>query len=285
MSGTGFRSLVVCADDYGMNAGVSRGILHLAEAGRISATSCMANAPGWPEGARDLRGSGATIAVGLHLTLTWGAPLDPMPGFATAAGAMPPLGHVVGGALKGAWSRPGGRAELEAEIGRQLDRFCQAMGRPPDFLDGHQHVHALPGIRDALLAVLTGQGLAGRLWLRDPSERLAAILARRLAAPKAAFVSSLARGFGSRARQAGFSTNRGFSGFSPFDPARDVAADMGAYLVALGPKPLVMCHPGRPDRNPDEIAAAREREFAYLASPGWPALLESRGLTLAPAPA
>ena len=46
-------------------------------------------------------------------------------------------------------------------------------GEIPDFIDGHQHVHVLPVIRLALLAVLTERGYQGRLWLRDPSEPFA----------------------------------------------------------------------------------------------------------------
>ena len=35
------RKIVLCADDYGLSLGVSRGIRELLEMGRLSATSCM----------------------------------------------------------------------------------------------------------------------------------------------------------------------------------------------------------------------------------------------------
>ena len=41
--------------------------------------------------------------------------------------------------------------EIRAEIGRQLDRFEQPRLCAPDHIDGHQHVHVLPGVRQALL--------------------------------------------------------------------------------------------------------------------------------------
>ena len=41
--------------------------------------------------------------------------------------------------------------EIRAEVARQLDRFEAGLGFPPDHIDGHQHVHVLPGIRRALL--------------------------------------------------------------------------------------------------------------------------------------
>lgn len=272
-------ALVLCADDYGQNPGVSRGIRQLAGRGRISATSCMANAPGWPEEAAALREMDGRIGIGLHLTLTWGGPLRPMVRLAPD-GRLPPLGPLLRLSLSGRLAE----AEIADEIARQLDAFAQAFGRLPDFVDGHQHVHVLPGIRGPLLAVLARAGLAGRLWLRDPSDTPAAILRRRVSAGKALFVSGLAAGFRGAARRAGFDTNAGFSGFSPFDPDRDPAPVMRQALVSPGPKPLVMCHPGLPDPEPDEIAGARAREYGYLASDAFGELLRHAGLVLRPSP-
>jgi predicted glycoside hydrolase/deacetylase ChbG (UPF0249 family) len=274
--------VVLCADDYGMNEGVSEAIVVLAGAGRISATSCMTNAPGWPASARALAPLRDRIAIGLHLTLTWGRPLAPMPVFAPD-GSMPELGDVMARALTFRVARH----EVEAEIERQIEAFVGAFGRDPDFVDGHQHIHVLPVIRDALLSVLARRGLAGHLWLRDPSDRLGSIMARRLAWAKALLVHGLARGFRMAAQRAGFATNEGFSGFSAFDPSRPVGRDMDRYLMRLGPRPLVMCHPGRPGSGDaaDEIAAARQREFDYLTSPVFGEALASRGLVLVPNPA
>jgi predicted glycoside hydrolase/deacetylase ChbG (UPF0249 family) len=276
------RTIVLCADDYAMNEGVSRGILALAEQGRISATSAMTNAPGWPELAGRLAPVAGRIGIGLHLTLTWGAPLGPMPRLAPA-GRLPDLGALIKGAVSG--RLPLG--ELADEIGRQLDAFQDAFGRGPDFLDGHQHVHALPGIRQALLGVLSARELAGRLWIRDPADRPSAIARRRLAAPKALLVAALSRGFGRQVRDAGFRTNRGFSGFSPFDPDRDLHRDFATYLEATGPAHLVMCHPGEvaDTEGLDEVVEARRRELDYLSSPAFGRLLADRNVELAPAPA
>lgn len=265
-----------------MNGGVSEGILALAEAGRISATSCMTNAPEWPSRAAALRPLRGRIGIGLHLCLTWGRPLGPMPALAPG-GAFPVLADV----MRYAFLRRMPAAEIEAEIERQLDAFNEAFGQVPDFVDGHQHAHVLPIVRPALLAVLSRRGLAGRLWLRDCSDRIPAIMARRIAGPKAMLVHGLAQGFRGAAERAGFATNVGFSGFSLFDAARPVGPDMERYLSALGPKPVVMCHPGQPGAADaeDEIAAARRSEFAYLSSNALADILTSRGIRLAPAPA
>lgn len=274
------RPVVLCADDYGLNAGTSRGIRDLARMGRISATSCMTNAPGWPEAAAALRELDGRIGIGLHLTLTWGRPLGAMPRFAPD-GRLPALGATLRRALSGTLPE----AEIAAEIRRQLDGFRSAWGRDPDFVDGHQHVHVLPGIRGPLLRVLAAGGQAGRLWLRDPSDSVRSVLRRSASIGKAILVGTLAGGFRRAADRVGFRTNRGFSGFSPFDPARDSAEAMRGFLLAPGPAHLVMCHPGHADpASPDEIEPARVKEFAYLASPEFEDLLAREKVFLVTAP-
>ncbi|HYI91845.1 MAG TPA: ChbG/HpnK family deacetylase [Beijerinckiaceae bacterium] len=273
------RQVVLCADDFAVTEGVSRAILDLARAGRLSATSAMTSRPWWPRLAPALRECDGRLGVGLHLNLTLGAPLGAMPRLAPN-GALPSLSTVMRTALLGRSPR----GEIREEIERQLAAFEAAMGRPPDFVDGHQHVHVLPGIRAELLAALGSRGWRG-VWLRDPSDRLRAILKRRVAVRKALTVRALATGFAQAARAAGFSVNEGFSGFNPFDPAGDVAAEFARAFDALGPRPVVMCHPGHVDAELaalDPVVASREREYAYLASEAFGELLRSRRVALVP---
>jgi predicted glycoside hydrolase/deacetylase ChbG (UPF0249 family) len=280
--GESTRPVVLCADDFGLTEGVSRGILDLARMGRISAASAMTNRPWWPRLARDLDAIGGELGVGLHLNLTVGAPLGAMPQLAPK-GVFPELSEV----LRGAFRKRLPLAEIGAEIDRQLTAFEAALGRPPDFIDGHQHVHALPGIRDALLKILRDRGWQGRVWLRDPSDRLGATLRRRVAVRKALTVRMLARGFAAAACAAGFEVNEGFSGFSPFDLARDPAADFPRYFEALGRRPLVMCHPGHVDAELarlDPVGEPREQEYAYLASDTFSDWLRAKNVVLVPRP-
>ena len=138
---------------------------------------------------------------------------------------------------------------------------------PPDFIDGHHHVHALPGIREALVAVLKRRFPAGGPLVRDPADRVAAILGRRVSAGKALVAAMLAAGFRGQVEAAGFATNRGFSGYSSFG-ALPYAAEFDTFLVAPGARPMIMCHPGLADAawgGVDEIAQRRPQEHAYLA--------------------
>lgn len=277
-----YKPLVLCADDYGISPGVSRGIRALATARRLSATSCMTVFPEWRDEASRLGDLVDRIDVGLHITLTDQAPLGPMPRLAPG-GRLPSLGELV----RRAHLRRLDRAEVAGEIARQLDAFEAALGRPPAFLDGHQHVHVLPVIRDAVLALFEGRLDRRTTWLRscvDPTDR---ILRRRVDAPRALVIAGLSRPLHRAALRAGIAVNRGFAGVTSFRADRSVETDFAAYLGTGGTRPLVMCHPGEPDAvlaGRDPILAPRAAELAYLAGDRFTELLASNRLELARGP-
>ncbi|WP_188610490.1 ChbG/HpnK family deacetylase [Chelatococcus reniformis] len=273
------KPFILCADDYALTDGVSRGILELAAAGRLGATSAMTNRPQWRRLAPALGALGRPLSVGLHLNLTLGEPLTRAPSLA-AAGRFRPLGEIVRRAFAGRLVA----AELRAEIAAQLDAFGEGLGRMPDYVDGHQHVHVLPGVREQLLAVLGGEGLAGRLWIRDPGDMPAAILARRHCTRKALLLRLFAHGFAAAARRSGFATNAGFAGFSRFAAAGDYAGEFATYLIAPGQRHLVMCHPGYVDdelRGLDPAVESRPRELMFLVSRDLEEVCEAARMRLA----
>jgi predicted glycoside hydrolase/deacetylase ChbG (UPF0249 family) len=274
------KRLVLCADDYALGEGVSRGILELAERGRISATSVMTSMPDWPRHAPALREVAGRIAIGLHLNFTAASPLSAVSAIAPG-GFFPSLQDLVRRSFTGRLPAKDVRAEIE----RQLDAFERAFGTIPAFVDGHQHVHVLPVIRPMLLQALEARGLRGRVWLRDPSDAILPIVRREVSASKALIVKALATGFRRAARAAGFDTNEGFSGYSPFDAAMPPERVFRQALVDLGPRPVVMAHPGHPGGPSIEHGAEMETrplEFAYLASDAFRDLLQERGLILSP---
>jgi predicted glycoside hydrolase/deacetylase ChbG (UPF0249 family) len=267
----------LCADDYALTPAVSRGILELLGAGRLTAVSVLVTSPGSAGAAGELTPFADIADIGLHLNLTLGAPLGAMPGLAPSD-RFPALGRLVPSALLGRLPA----AEIAAEIARQIDAFAEHFGRLPDYVDGHQHVHALPVIRDALLRTLAEKGLAGRFWLRDPGDRLHAILARPLKR-KSLAVAALTAGFATQAAASGFALNEGFAGFSDFDASRDYAAIFAASLRSPGPKHLVMCHPGHSDavlERLDPATSSRDTELAFLLSPRFPDVLATRSAAL-----
>ena len=267
---------VLCADDYAMTAGVSRGILQLLEAGRLSATGAMTNRPHWQGFARELVPFEKHIDLGVHLNLTCAAPITTMPRFAPD-GVFPQLGAII----KAGGLRQLPVPELIAEIGAQLDAFEESLGRAPDFIDGHQHVHGLAGVRDIFLSVISGRYKgAARPYVRVSADSTARIMRRGQFTQKAMTVKLLSAGFRGKLVKAGFAVNDGFAGFSGFDPAASYAAQFGSYLMAPGKRQLVMCHPGLVDdelRMLDPVLDARERELDFLKGADFKPVLAGNG--------
>jgi chitin disaccharide deacetylase len=275
----GYFSFCLCADDYALSPGISRGILEALGAGRLSATSVMTTRPFWPKDAHELRQFKTKADIGLHLNLTLGGPLGDMPAFA-ASGHLPGISRV----LKAARTNALPEAEIGQEIARQLDAFCEHFDVAPAFVDGHQHVQVLPQIRAALFACLEEKGFSGKVWLRDSSDRPSRVLRRRVELTKALGIAWLGRGFAREAARRGFVTNDGFAGFSAFDPAHDYAADFARYLRAPGRRHLIMCHPGICDEElvaADPVTLSRERELSFLLSPAFTAMLDRKRARLA----
>jgi len=273
-------SFSLCADDYALSPGVSRGILEALRAGRLTATSVLVTRPSWPVGARALGECSAKADVGLHLNLTLGSPLGPMPAFAPC-GRFPERAKVVKTAARGKLPQ----AEIGEEIARQIDKFCEHFGAAPDFVDGHHHVHILPQVSAQLFTALEKKGLSAKVWLRNPSDSWTRILRRNPADFKIAFgITWLGKRFAKEACARGFLTNDGFAGFSAFGSGRDYAADFARYLRAPGRRHLIMCHPGYCDEElvaADSATLSREQELRFLLSSTFTGILSRRGAKLA----
>lgn len=265
------RTVAICADDFGLAPPVSYGIAELAHQGRLNAVSCLVTRAHWPADAALLAGLPPEVQLGLHFNLTQGEP-------ASAAlrdhwlrlPALPAL------MLRAALSALP-RAALAHEWRAQWQRFVTATGRIPDFIDGHQHVHHLPGVREIVLEAALASGAA----VRNTG---------RVAGPGYAFKRRVIERSGGRALQRelvarGIAHNAVLIGVYDFD-ARDYRALVRAWLAALpGEGALLMCHPARGAvaSDDDTIAEARGREAAYLASREFLDDLAGAGVSLGPA--
>jgi hypothetical protein len=271
------KTLAICADDFGLSPGIDHAVVDLALRGRLSSTSVMVGGASFVRDAPGLLGLGDRIEVGLHLTLTDLAPLGPMRLFAPH-GRLPTIGRVIADALAGRIDY----AEIAAELRRQIARFEDVMGRPPAFVDGHQHVHVLPTVRRALLDVLASHRLdPATTWIRSCEEPPAAVFARRVEVPKTLFIAGLSAGLGAAARRRGALSNDSFRGVTGFEPGGDVRAVMRRFLTGRGRRALMMCHPATDpaDADPsDTIMPARLREYAYFAGDDFATDLEAAGL-------
>ena len=269
------RHFWLCADDYGIAPGVNAAIRDLIARERLNATSVMVVAPSFKPDEIDALTKAGKAAIGLHLTLT--APFKPL----TAdfrplmQAAFPPVQAM----LRLALLRRLDRAALAREVEAQIAAFKRAFGRAPDIIDGHQHVHLFPQVRDAVLDAV--RRLAPGAWVRQCVG--AAPLRGRVSDPKGLLIDALSRAVRRRARKLGIKTNPAFAGTYTYRPDADFARLFPGFLVGLPEDGLVMCHPGQMDEQLerlDPLTTIREREYAYLSSEAFPAALKACGLTL-----
>ena len=134
------------------------------------------------------------VSVGLHVTLS-GEP-TPVRSALAPDGKLPHVDALTARAFAGRLPLDA----ISAEIERQCDRFEDLMGRTPAFIDGHQHVHVLPGIRGRFLRIARRR--APGAWIRTCEERLSAIRRRGIFRWTAARSSLLSRGLSVQAGKA-----------------------------------------------------------------------------------
>ena len=157
--------------------------------------------------------------------------------------------------------------ELEAEVTAQIKRFEDDTGSQPDLIDGHQHVHALPHVRRALIAAVERHAWQSAPLIRTPVDTVANIRARGVAVSKSMIIAGLAGGFRCRVLHARLPTNDTFAGVSLFSRSQPYGDELTAGLSRPGRVHLVMCHPGFADdalRHLDPIVERRVDEFEAL---------------------
>ncbi len=269
-SAPGRRRIILSADDYGLSPGIGIAIRSLIDAGRLSATACMTSSPDWPAEAALLEPLSGRADIGLHFTLTG------LPGLVSRQ-APPALGQLIIRALTGRLDLGAVAAELEA----QLDAFEAALGRPPDFLDGHHHVHQLAGIRKIVVQAVRRRYPSATFYVRNCSDRIVATFGHGCQIGRSFVIGGLGSGFANLLRENGIATNTAFRGVRSFVAAENYGDLFAGWLRAIPDGALIMCHPGQVDASlaaRDSVTAPREAEFAFLAGPGAATALEQAGV-------
>lgn len=243
----------LCADDFALTESISESILWLLTSERIQATSCMTQSPLWTHVSRELKSITAPVQLGLHVNFTqsfeghYSLPLNTL--------------------MLKAWTHQLSRQTILYHLEQQWQAFVDQMGRAPDFVDGHQHVHQFPIIRDVLITFLQQQNFKG--WVRN--------LTHTLPTPQHWFKTWLLPQLGAQQLQAscqalGIQQNMLFAGVYSFDETKDYAKYMQSWMARAPADSsiLVMCHPSQHLSNTadpiDPIAKARSKEYAYLSS-------------------
>lgn len=121
--------VVLNGDDFGYSHGVNRGILDSVNNGILTSTSVMVNrVAAWE--AKELLTRRNDISVGMHLDLT-------EEGIRRWLGVIYML----------TWPEQ----KIRKEFQTQIDKFTDIMGRLPDHIDSHHHIHWITGFKPIVL--------------------------------------------------------------------------------------------------------------------------------------
>lgn len=154
---------------------------------------------------------------------------------------------------------------INDSIRRQLDMFCDITGRQPDYIDGHQHVHQLPLVRDALFEQL--KTLASKPWIRNTLHRRSHNLPLSIQAKSWVIAGLGAKALQHRAQHHGYRQNNKFLGVYDFKGGNKSYENyMRSWLEACQDGDVLMCHPAF---DPDAQASfdqQRHAEYTMLSS-------------------
>lgn len=246
------KLITICADDFGQNQSIDEGILKLVRLKRLQAVTIFTESPGWHDRASQLKLFENDIDIGIHLNLT-----ESFPGF--------PKKYTLNKLLFLSHLRLTNKETIKNSFREQIELFKSQMGRLPDFLDGHQHVHAFPVINQALKEIIEEfWGSPPSLYVRDSS--------------KLKFLSSdffikkiilhlACSGLSGKMKAIQTLSPPSFIGVYDFSPKANYAKLVNQWLADADNHTLMMCHPAaNPKSNFDPLHEARVNEFNYLSS-------------------
>jgi len=272
-----FTTLVANADDFGLSAGINRGIESAYRNGILRSASLMPNGAAFHDAVGIAR-ENPGLGVGIHVSLIderCVAPVEQLRGLAAKDGSLP---RSYGAFVKAFLTRKFGVAEARTEIEAQVARAFAA-GIAPTHIDFHQHLHMLPSVFKIVLAVAQSTGIRA---VRVPLDRgaQASSVARR-AQNRVLFL--LCDRNAKRLAKAGIRFAHQFHGLwlSGNMNETSLLATLGCLKPGVNE---IMMHPGFLDAE----TAARydwgyhwDDEYAALVSPSVRSFVEERGIRLA----
>ena len=282
------------ADDLGWTAGVNRGIAEAHRNGILTSASLLANGAAFAEGV-ELAKSLPNLGIGVHLNLSDGVPLA---GPSTKSNLiLNERGEFAGGPerllLKMAASTPAmsalARSDIEHEWSLQIRRVRDA-GITPTHLDGHKHVHMLPGLFGIALRLAKRYEISAIRISHESSQLRAALSAGKEArrtvlkqSVEARGLKLLARDARAQAERAGISTADHFCGIAQ---TGELTKEGVARLLQSLPEGTteLMCHPGYADdalrKTATRLQESREKELQILTDTKIRNLVASQGIRL-----
>jgi hopanoid biosynthesis associated protein HpnK len=283
------KNLIVNADDLGWTEGVNRGIAEAHRNGIVTSTSLLANGAAFASGVELARATPG-LGLGVHLNLSDGAPVaEPE----AVNSLVNDSGQFDGGPeslLLRIAKRDVMLREVEQEWDAQIDKVKSA-GIEPTHLDGHKHVHMLPGLFEIALRLAKRHGIGAIRVAHEASSLRAALSTGDEAntttvlkqGVQARGLKLLARDAREQAERAGISTADYFCGIAQ---TGEMTKDGVARLLRNLPDGTteLMSHPGYVDaalqNSPTRLQASRQTELEILTDVEIRNIVASQGIRL-----
>ena len=236
-------------DDLGLAEGVDAAIIDLARRGQIQGASLLVNGPSAAAAVEAWRDLADPPPLTLHLCLTEGHRLPNAPDLPTGFGTL-----LLASILP--WQRQRIAPQLRTVLLQQISRYRQLTGLQRIRLDGHQHIHLVPLVLDAVLDLARSESIT---WVRTTREPLPEGLSLKLWWRSLQtgglikwLVLQLLSGLAiPRLRRAGIPTNQRFAGVL-FSGSMFGNALRRSWITAHSPstipresRPVVLIHPAR----------------------------------------
>jgi chitin disaccharide deacetylase len=283
------KNLIVNADDLGWTDGVNRGIVEAFRNGIVTSTSLLANGAAFSSGVAAAKAAPG-LGLGVHLNLSDGAPVaDPE----SVTSLLNDDGLFAGGpeSLLLRRARRGlPLNEVEAEWDAQIQKVRDA-GIAPTHLDGHKHVHMLPGLFEIALRLAKRHDIGAirvsleastlRAALSAGNKQRAGVVIRQ--GVQARGLKLLARDAREQAERAGIATADYFCGIAQ---TGELTLEGVTQLLKSLPEGTteLMCHPGYADaalrKTATRLQNSRQTELAILTNTEIRNLVASQGIRL-----
>jgi len=283
------KNLIVNADDLGWTEGVNQGIADAFRNGIVTSASMLANGAAF-EGGLEVARCAPGLGLGVHLNLSDGVPLADRE---TVTSLLNDKGAFAGGP-ESLFLRQMRRGlvlrEVEIEWDAQIQKVRDA-GIEPTHLDGHKHVHMLPGLFEVALRLAKRHSIGAiRVALEESSLRTALASGEKQRSGvvmkqgvQARGLKLLARDVRGQAERAGIATADYFCGIAQTGELTQEGLKKFLKSLPEGTTEL-MCHPGYADaalkKTTTRLQDSRQKEMEILTDTGIRNLVASQGIRL-----
>ena len=275
------RRLIINADDFGLTAGINRGILQANQQGVVTSATLMACGAAFDAAVEATRSR--SLALGCHLVLLDGEPISPASDVPTLMEGDGFRRDVMSFGLAAIAKRIAPE-HIELEVAAQIRRL-QAAGIEVTHVDTHKHSHIFPAVLRPLVRACQACGVRK---IRNPflpsrlrSDGGGLRLWKRLAQLR--LLNRFRKNFSETIQAAGMLSTGGSVGVVATGSLKPLHFERILRALPEGTWEFV-CHPGYNDgdlaRVNTRLRESREIELEIMTSPGSRELIRSENIEL-----